>query len=108
MVVRLVTHGDVLLLKLSPALLVDLDALVRRVGDCVIPEYLPHVVEHSDNRRACRRQAFPLIRLLLCLVTAKVRTRSSSISYSIKRINEEIARASELQRKQREKTKRTS
>ena len=55
MIVRLMTHGDPLFLELSAVLSVDLEALVRRVGNRVVPEDPSHVVEHPQDGESDRR-----------------------------------------------------
>ena len=58
MVVGLVSHGDALLLKLTPALAVDVQAHVGGVLGGGVAEDVRHVVKHPQGRQTDRRSAY--------------------------------------------------
>ena len=54
MIVRLMTHGQPLTLKLLPALAVDLQPTMDAVRPAVVLENSAHVVQHPNDRHADR------------------------------------------------------
>ena len=54
MIVRLMTHGQPLTLKLLPALAVDLQSAVDAVRPAVVLKNSAHVVQHPNDRLANR------------------------------------------------------
>ena len=54
MIVRLMTHGQPLTLKLLPALAVDLQSAMDAVRPAVVLKDPAHVVQHPNDRLADR------------------------------------------------------